>query len=111
MNPYIPEGTALYEEASQQDYLLKSIHGGLARLSEAMFENVRLWLTLAADAAGDANQLPRQTRAQIIGLANFARTHMENVLNDAAEVDALIDVNLAIMKGLRGDTGEESGVA
>lgn len=33
VNPYIPEGTALYEEARQQDYLLKSIHGGLARLS------------------------------------------------------------------------------
>jgi|OM-RGC.v1.026677433 Flagellar biosynthesis regulator FlaF len=85
--------------------------GGKPKLAEAMFENVRLWIALAADAASDANQLPRETRAQIIGLANFARTHMDKVLAGAAEVDALIDVNLAIMKGLRGETGEESGVA
>jgi len=33
VNPYIPEGTEIYEEASSQDYLLKSVNGGLARLS------------------------------------------------------------------------------
>ena len=82
--------------------------GALAKLAEAMFENVRLWLTLAADAASEANQLAHQTRAQIIGLANFARMHMDRVLNGEAEVDALIEINMSIMKGLR---GEESGVA
>ena len=82
--------------------------GGFARLSEAMFENVRLWLTLAADVADDANKLPRETRAQIIGLANFARNHMDKVLAKTAEIDPLIEVNLAVMKGLR---GEESDVA
>jgi flagellar protein FlaF len=82
--------------------------GGFGKLAEAMFENVRLWLTLAADAASEANQLANQTRAQILGLANFARTHMDRVLNGEAEVDALIEINVAIMKGLR---GEESGVA
>ncbi|TVQ54493.1 MAG: flagellar biosynthesis regulatory protein FlaF [Rhodobacteraceae bacterium] len=82
--------------------------GGFAKLAEAMFENLKLWLTLAADAASEANQLARETRAQIIGLANFARTHMDRVLNGDDDVDALIDVNVAIMKGLR---GEESGAA
>jgi flagellar protein FlaF len=95
--------------ASAKDDVSKP--GGFAKLSEAMFENLRLWLTLAADVAEDANQLPRQTRAQIISLANFTRTHMDRVLSKAATVDPLIEVNLAIMKGLSGDAGGESGVA
>jgi alpha-D-xyloside xylohydrolase len=32
INPYIPEGTPIYEEASKKGYLLKSVNGGLARL-------------------------------------------------------------------------------
>ena len=84
--------------------------GGLSKLAEAMFENVRLWTTLAADCASDANTLPRELRAQIIGLANFARTHMNAVLSGGETVDALIDINMAIMRGLRGDGGED-GVA
>ena len=81
--------------------------GGLAKLAEAMFDNVRLWATLAADCASDANQLPRELRAQIIGLANFARTHMSKVLAGSETVDALIEINMAIMKGLRGEAGED----
>ncbi len=81
----------------------------LGKLAEAMFENVRLWMALAADAASDGNQLPAQLRGQIIGLANFARAHMARVLTGAESVDALIDVNMAIMKGLRGQS--EEGVA
>ena len=80
--------------------------GGMSRLAEAMHENVRLWLTLANDVALDTNALPPGLRAQIISLANFARTHSTRVLAGSETVDALIDVNMAIMKGLR---GEETG--
>lgn len=79
--------------------------GGLSRLAAATHENVRLWLTLAADVTLDTNPLPPALRAQIIGLANFARTHMMRVLDGSDTVDALIDVNMAIMKGLRGEDG------
>jgi flagellar protein FlaF len=84
--------------------------GGLSRIAEAMFDNVRLWSTLAADVASEGNQLPKALRAQIIGLANFARTHMNKVLSGDESIDALIEINMAIMKGLRGDTAE-GGVA
>lgn len=76
--------------------------GGMARLAEALHENVRLWAALAADCASEGNQLPVPLRAQIIGLANFARTYMARVLAGGETVDALIDINMAIMKGLRG---------
>jgi flagellar protein FlaF len=58
--------------------------------------------------ASEGNQLPAQLRGQIIGLANFARTHMDGVLAGRETIDALIDVNIAIMSGLR---GSEDGVA
>jgi flagellar protein FlaF len=80
--------------------------GGVARVAEAMFENVRLWMALASDAASEGNQLPDDLRARVIGLANFSRTHMTRVLAGGATVDALIDVNMAVMKGLRGQTGD-----
>ena len=73
------------------------------QLAEGMHQNVRLWLALAVDVASDDNQLPKELRAQILGLANFARTHMARVLAGAETVDALIDVNISIMKGLRGE--------
>jgi flagellar protein FlaF len=84
--------------------------GGVAKLAEALNENVKLWITLAADCADDGNKLPPQTRGQIIGLANFARNHMHKVLTGGAEIDPLIEVNLSIMKGLRNGASEESGV-
>ena len=33
VNPYLPEGTPIYEEAATRGYLLRAIDGGLARLS------------------------------------------------------------------------------
>ncbi|MEI6132883.1 MAG: glycoside hydrolase family 31 protein [Bacillota bacterium] len=32
INPYLPEGQPIYDEAASKDYLLKSLNGGLARL-------------------------------------------------------------------------------
>jgi flagellar protein FlaF len=81
--------------------------GYTARLAEALHENVRLWMALGADVASDENQLPKPLRVQILGLANFARTHMLRVLAGEETVDPLIDVNMAIMKGLRGTEEEQ----
>ena len=51
----------------------------------------------------DGNGLPIELRAQIISLAEFVRRHSLAVLGGRASVSALIDINTAIMKGLRGD--------
>ena len=51
----------------------------------------------------DANRLPVPLRAQLISLAEFVRRHSLAVLGGRAEVGALIDINTAIMKGLRGN--------
>lgn len=75
--------------------------GDFPRLAAAMHDNVRLWATLAIDAALPENPLPPSLRGRIIHLANFASVHAGRVLRREDTVDALIDVNTSIMKGLR----------
>ena len=76
--------------------------GRFARLAEALHENTRLWGVLAADVALPGNQLPDELRAGIFALAEFSRRHGRMALDGEVSVDALIDVNRAVMKGLRG---------
>ena len=72
-------------------------------LARAVSDNQRLWGALAEDLMGDANQLPVPLRAQLISLAEFVRRHSLAVLGGRAKVGALIEINTAIMKGLRGN--------
>ena len=71
-------------------------------LASAVADNQRLWGALAEDLMGDGNALPVPLRAQLISLAEFVRRHSLAVLGGRARVGALIDINTAIMKGLRG---------
>ena len=72
-------------------------------LAGAVADNQRLWATLAEDLMSDANRLPVPLRAQLISLAEFVRRHSLAVLGGRARIGALIDINTAIMKGLRGN--------
>lgn len=85
--------------------------GVFPKIAEAMFQNVRLWSAFGADVVSEGNTLPDPLRARIAWLADFARFHMAKVLDKQATVDPLIEINTMIMKGLRGETGEESEVA
>ena len=72
------------------------------RLAQAVSDNQRLWGTLAEDLMHDANALPVPLRAQLISLAEFVRRHSLAVLGGRASIAPLVDINTAIMKGLRG---------
>lgn len=72
--------------------------GALAR---ALHDNNRLWTLIATDVAGDANGLPQVLRARLFYLAEFTARHSAAVLSEKASVDALIDINTAVMRGLR----------
>jgi flagellar protein FlaF len=74
-----------------------------ARLAQALHLNRQLWTRLAADVVEDANPLPDDLRARIFYLAEFTAAHTGRVLRGRASVDALIEVNLAVMRGLAGD--------
>lgn len=72
-----------------------------ASLVSALHQNLRLWTIIASDVAANGNGLPQQLRAQLLYLAEFTMVHTRKVLKGEAEPEALIDINTAVMKGLR----------
>ncbi|SDN79860.1 flagellar protein FlaF [Lutimaribacter pacificus] len=74
---------------------------GFAALADALHENRRLWTVLAAAVADDENALPHDLRARLFYLAEFTDTHSRKVLRGQATVAPLIEVNTAVMRGLK----------
>ncbi|MFO1143929.1 MAG: flagellar biosynthesis regulator FlaF [Amaricoccus sp.] len=81
----------------------ESDRAAYGKLAEAVIDNQRLWGTLAEDLLLETNVLPAPLRAQLISLAEFVRRHSLSVLRGQAKVAALVDINTAIMRGLRGE--------
>jgi flagellar protein FlaF len=78
---------------------------GFAALAGAIYENRRLWTTLAADVASPDNGLPATLRARLFYLAEFTNIHSKKVLSQNASADVLIDINTSVMRGLRQEGG------
>lgn len=76
-------------------------HGPAAKT--AVHLNTELWSTLAADLAHEGNQLPDQLKASLISLAIFSIRHGVRVAAKEAKIQPLIDINISMMRGLRGD--------
>ncbi|MFT3687982.1 flagellar biosynthesis regulator FlaF [Paenirhodobacter sp.] len=80
----------------------KEDYPGLVR---AIHDNRELWSLLAADVALPENGLPLELRKRVAFLAEFTRVQSRKVLSENASLDILIEVNTAIMRGLRNDGG------
>lgn len=76
-----------------------------ADLVAAIHDNRRLWSVLAVNVADENNALPRPLRARIFYLYEFVNAHSRRVLRGEATADALIDINVAIMRGLDAEGG------
>lgn len=74
-----------------------------AEAVRAVHLNNELWTILATDLADSGNALPDALRAGLLSLAGFCLRHGHSALAGQASTDALIDINLSIMKGLRGE--------
>ena len=73
---------------------------------EALHDNRRLWTLLAKDVLDNDNALPEDLRASIVYLFEFTQTHSRIALRDTAvALTPLIEINTAIMRGLRGEKG------
>ena len=73
---------------------------------KALHDNVQLWRVLATDVASSGNGLPQQLRARLFYLYQFTDQHSRKVMKHEASVEVLVDINKAIMRGLRGE-GEQ----
>jgi flagellar protein FlaF len=76
--------------------------GGFATLAAALQDNRRLWTVLAADLVEPGNGLPDALKARLLYLAAFTEAHTHKVLSGKAGAEVLIDINTAVMRGLRG---------
>ncbi len=91
--------------AKQHDRETKSknplqVSGHFAELSHALLDNRKLWTILASDVANRDNGLPKELCASIFSLAEFTRQHTAKVLKSEASVVPLLEINIAIMRGL-----------
>nr|WP_282569206.1 flagellar biosynthesis regulator FlaF [Aliiroseovarius sp. S1339] len=76
-----------------------------ADLAQALHENRRLWTLLAADVADDGNGLPDDLRARVFYLAEFTADHSRKILSGDEDATVLVDINTAVMRGLRQSEG------
>lgn len=100
------EYEALARMSSQLRGAADSGPAGFGALAEAVHDNRKLWSVFALHAASSGNPLPEGLKANILYLAEFTRQHSSKVLARRAGVDPLLDVNAAVMRGLR-DGGHE----
>lgn len=75
-------------------------------LVSALHANRRLWTILVTDVADRNNPLPPEVKARIVYLAEFTRLHSSKVLRGEGSVDVLVEINSAIMRGLRETGGD-----
>jgi flagellar protein FlaF len=75
--------------------------GSIRHLAPALHQNRRLWTLLAMDVADPKNALPPELRARIFYLSEFTQQHSSEVLRGRGTVDALVEINLSVMRGLR----------
>lgn len=69
----------------------------------AVHKNNELWTLLAADLSHPDNALPDEIKAGLLSLAGFSVRHGRALLGGAGSIQPLIDINMSIMKGLRGE--------
>jgi len=99
-----PRGTE-YEVIARITHRIRSANakgaGGFVSLVEALYDNRKLWNIFAVDVADPKNPLPQELKARIFYLAEFTSFHTSKVLAREADVEPLLDINTAILHGLR----------
>lgn len=75
---------------------------GFPALAEAIHHNRNLWTLLATDVAGKDNRLPRDLKARIFYLSEFTQNYSAKILSKGASIGPLVEINAAMMRGLRG---------
>lgn len=73
--------------------------------AEALHANQRLWTALVVDVADEKNALPDALKVRIIYLADFTRHHTGRILREKASVLPLLEINMAVLRGLKQEGG------
>lgn len=92
-----------YDVVARITFRLKSAieSGDRVKLIHALHENRELWRVLAIDISSSDNLLPEELRARIFYLAEFTTHHSRKVIRDKISAIPLLEVNTAILRGLK----------
>lgn len=102
----------LFARVTRQLEAVKERSGkDFARMAQAIYDNKKLWTALAADLADKGNGLPGELRSKLLYLFEFTRQHSRKVMQGDAGVDVLIDINTAVMRGIKGDIGQQEAAS
>ena len=101
--PIRSDRSAEYDVIARISFRLKSAieKKDFKALLDAMHENRKLWRTFAIDVADPGNQLPTDLRARIFYLAEFTDHHTSKVIAEKVSAVPLLEINTAIMRGLK----------
>ncbi len=109
---YAPSTASIRTPRSIEAQLVSEITSRLSKADasysqrvSAVHDNRAMWTALAVDVADAENTLPQELRANIFYLAEFTEHHSQRYLRGEVGLDALIDVNRAIIRGLRASGG------
>lgn len=67
----------------------------------ALYDNSRLWTTLASDLSVPENGLPKELKARLFWLAEFTNSETRKLFKNEGDVGILIEINAAVLQGLR----------
>lgn len=73
-------------------------------LIAVLYNNERLWNTIAVQVADAQNELPALLRARLFYMAQFVAQQSDKVRNSEADISSLVDVNVSVLRGLKGRT-------
>jgi len=79
----------------------KSGPEGFKVLASALHTNRKMWNIFEVDLLAKENQLPQEVKTNLLYLAEFTRQHTSKVLSRKAGIKPLVEINTAIMRGLR----------
>lgn len=98
-NPAKTEAWALLESARLME---GAKAGDKTELLDAVRRNWRLWTIFQASLVDAECTLPREVRANLLGLANFIDRHTAQILGnpEPAKIDVLVNINRQIGEGL-----------
>lgn len=71
-------------------------------LAAALTRNMELWTVLLLDLSRPDNALPEDLRARLLSLGLYVRRQSEAALRREADAARIVEINTAIMRGLRG---------
>lgn len=94
---------AAFERVTAQLFRADRPGAKMAERAAALHHNRQLWTLMAASVADADNALPKALRAQIFYLAEFTLQHSRKALSGGVSVAPLIEINTAVMRGLRGE--------